>query len=149
MPAQHLCHLSAIHRVESEPRVRAVRSSKKPSGQHRVTGAGRLRFGGVCLRTYCCGALSAIAFVSAVPVPFGIAALLLPLVWRVRYSMNGVTSNGIFSRSATVPTGLAFSISSLSLQGSILTRPPSGNATMGDAAAFAFASAGAFGPAGG
>ncbi len=69
---------------------------------------------------------------SAVTGPPGIEALLLALVSRVRYSMNGVTSNGIFSRSATWPTGLDFSISSLSLQGSILTRPPSGNATTGE-----------------
>ena len=57
-------------------------------------------------------------------------AMALLLFSRVRYSMNGVTSNGIFSRSATAPAGLDFSISSLSLHGSILMRPPSGSATI-------------------
>src|ERR1051325_7627146 len=42
--------------------------------------------------------------------------------------MNGVTSNGIFSRSAIMPTGLLLIISSLSFHGSILMRPPIGSA---------------------
>src|SRR5215470_10071645 len=44
--------------------------------------------------------------------------------------MNGVTSKGIFSRSATVPTGLLLSISRRSDQGSIFTRPPIGRAAI-------------------
>src|SRR5271163_288394 len=60
--------------------------------------------------------------------------LLLSAPKRVRYGMNGVTSNGIFSRSATVPTGLLLIKSSRSFQGSIFTRPPSGSATILDAA---------------
>src|ERR1700677_976237 len=49
---------------------------------------------------------------------------------RVRYGMNGVTSNGIFSRSATRPTGLLLSSARLSYQGSSFTRPPIGRAAM-------------------
>jgi len=44
--------------------------------------------------------------------------------------MNGVTSNGIFSRSATVPIVLLLMSSSLSFQGSIFTRPPMGSAAI-------------------
>src|SRR5438309_2360909 len=44
--------------------------------------------------------------------------------------IKGVTSNGIFSRSATVPTGLLLIISSLSFHGSILIRPPIGSAAI-------------------
>src|SRR5467141_3632652 len=41
--------------------------------------------------------------------------------------MNGVTSNGIFSRSAMTPIGLLLIRSSLSNHGSSFTRPPIGN----------------------
>src|SRR5215470_609474 len=44
------------------------------------------------------------------------------------YGMKGVISNGIFSLSATAPTGLLFNRSSLSNHGSIFTRPPIGSA---------------------
>src|SRR5258708_101912 len=44
--------------------------------------------------------------------------------------MNGVTSNGIFSRSATAPTGLLLMSSSLSFHGSSFTRPPIGSAVI-------------------
>src|SRR5258708_13486235 len=54
--------------------------------------------------------------------------------------MKGVTSNGIFSDSATVPTGLDLSILNWSVHGSTLMRPPSGSAAMTLAAGFASAS---------
>ena len=44
--------------------------------------------------------------------------------------MNGVTSNGIFSRSATVPIGLLLMSSKRSNQTSSLTRPPIGSAAI-------------------
>src|ERR1700720_619245 len=44
--------------------------------------------------------------------------------------MKGVTSKGIFSRSAIVPMGLLLIISSLSFHGSIFTRPPIGKAAI-------------------
>src|SRR5579864_2432784 len=58
----------------------------------------------------------------------GLPAVSAP--YLVRYGMNGVTSNGIFSRSAMVPTGLLLIISSLSFHGSIFTRPPMGRAAI-------------------
>ncbi len=78
-----------------------------------------------------------------------LAAIGLPasLPNRVRYGINGVTSNGIFSRSAMVPTGLLLINSSLSFHGSSFTRPPIGNAAiicgfcLGSAAAVDFRSA--------
>jgi hypothetical protein len=57
--------------------------------------------------------------------------------WRVRNRTKGVTSNGIFSYSATAPTGLDLSIHSLSFHGSILMRPPRGNAAITLDAGFA------------
>ena len=42
--------------------------------------------------------------------------------------MKGVTSNGIFSRSEINATGFALTISTLSVHGSSLMRPPSGKA---------------------
>ena len=44
--------------------------------------------------------------------------------------MNGVTSNGIFSRSATAPIGLLLMSSNLSFHGSSFTRPPIGSAVI-------------------
>src|SRR5690348_2074661 len=41
---------------------------------------------------------------------------------------KGVISNGIFSRSATILTGLALSMVNSSFHGSILMRPPRGRA---------------------
>ena len=58
----------------------------------------------------------------------GLAVVSAPK--RVRYGMKGVTSKGIFSRSATVPTGLLLMRVSWSFQGSILTRPPMGSAAI-------------------
>src|SRR5579864_8937610 len=49
---------------------------------------------------------------------------------RLKCGMKGVTSNGILSRSVRMLTDLALSIVSSSFQGSILTRPPSGSATI-------------------
>src|SRR6266478_2404820 len=54
--------------------------------------------------------------------------------------MKGVTSNGIFSDSATVPMGLDLSIRNWSVQGSTLMRPPSGSAAIALVAGFAPAS---------
>src|SRR5260370_19362407 len=54
--------------------------------------------------------------------------------------MKGVTSKGIFSDSATVPTGLDLSILNWTVHGSTLMRPPSGSAAMTLAAGFASAS---------
>src|SRR5258708_34681601 len=54
--------------------------------------------------------------------------------------MKGVTSNGIFSESATVPAGLDLSIRNWSVHGSTLMRPPSGRAAITFAAGFASAS---------
>ena len=44
--------------------------------------------------------------------------------------MNGVTSNGIFSRAESSGTGLALSSSTRSLQGSSLMRLPIGSAAI-------------------
>ena len=44
--------------------------------------------------------------------------------------MNGVTSKGIFSRAESSGTGLAFSNSTRSLQGSSFTRAPIGSAAI-------------------
>src|SRR5260370_19162923 len=54
--------------------------------------------------------------------------------------MKGVTSKGIFSDSATVPTGLDLSMRNWSVQGSTLMGPPSGSAATMLAAGFASAS---------
>src|SRR5258707_12747797 len=54
--------------------------------------------------------------------------------------MKGVTSNGIFSESATVPAGLDLSIRNWSVHGSTLMRPPSGRAAITFVAGFASAS---------
>src|SRR5437879_13860229 len=54
--------------------------------------------------------------------------------------IKGVTSNGIFSDSATVPIGLDLSIRNWSVHGSTLMRPPSGSAATMLAAGFASAS---------
>src|SRR5271167_1125258 len=58
---------------------------------------------------------------------------------RVRNRTNGVISKGVFSYSATPLTGLDLSICKRPLHGSILTRPPSGSATMTFAAGFSAA----------
>src|ERR1700687_2952435 len=58
----------------------------------------------------------------------GLAVVSLPK--RVRYGMNGVTSNGIFSRSATVPTGLLLISSKRSDHGFSPTPPPIGRAAL-------------------
>src|SRR5207245_5915820 len=57
---------------------------------------------------------------------FSAGAVLAP-VCRVRYSMKGVSSNGIFcSRSDSDPAAVVLSIWMRSLQGSSLMREPSG-----------------------
>src|SRR5580700_3977577 len=58
------------------------------------------------------------------------AACTEALCSRLKCGMKGVTSNGILSRSERMLTDLALSIVSSSFQGSILTRPPSGSATI-------------------
>src|SRR5580704_7041767 len=60
---------------------------------------------------------------------------------RVRYGMNGVTSKGIFSRSEMPRGGSLFSSCRLSFQGSNLTRPPKGKATISLAAGLSSTSA--------
>src|SRR5262249_17925644 len=85
------------------------------------------------------GAGSGVAALAAI-------GLVVSVPKRIRYGMKGVTSKGIFSRSATVPTGLLLMSSSLSFQGSSFTRPPSGRAAifcglvLGSAAALPFRS---------
>ena len=79
-------------------------SSKKQKRPPQVSGTGRFRFGGES-SYYCgagcgaiCGAVSATDFESAATAR-GIAEEEV-LTSRVRYRMNGVTANGIFSRSS-------------------------------------------------
>ena len=48
--------------------------------------------------------------------------------YRVRYGKRGVASKGIFSRAESSATELLFTNWARSLQGSILTRAPSGKA---------------------
>src|SRR5580700_1061448 len=72
-------------------------------------------------------ALDCVACVAAV----GAAAVCTEAFWsRLKCGMKGVTSKGILSRSERMLTDLALSIVSSSFQGSILTRPPSGSATI-------------------
>src|SRR5260370_41466316 len=49
---------------------------------------------------------------------------------RLREITNGVTSKGIFSRSATMLTDFALGMINSSFQGSILMRPPRGTAAI-------------------
>src|SRR6266436_2011686 len=65
-----------------------------------------------------------------VPAELALAGLEVSALNRVRYGMNGVTSNGIFSRSATVPIGLLLMSSKRSYQTSSFTRPPIGSAAI-------------------
>ena len=55
--------------------------------------------------------------------------------------MKGVISKGILSRSEILPTGVLLSTYRTSLHGSILTRPPSGRATISFAAGLSSVSA--------
>src|SRR6266404_4890896 len=64
-----------------------------------------------------------------VPAELALAGLEVSLN-RVRYGMNGVTSNGIFSRSATAPIGLLLMSSRRSYHTSSFTRPPIGRAAI-------------------
>src|SRR5258706_8555357 len=65
-----------------------------------------------------------------VPGELALAGLEVSALNRVRYGMKGVTSNGIFSRSATVPVGLLLMSSRRSYQTSSFTRPPIGRAAI-------------------
>src|SRR6266403_2517204 len=65
-----------------------------------------------------------------VPAELALAGLEVSALNRVRYGMKGVTSNGIFSRSATVPMGLLLMSSRRSYQTSSFTRPPMGRAAI-------------------
>src|SRR5258705_686854 len=65
-----------------------------------------------------------------VPAELALAGLEVSALNRVRYGMNGGTSNGIFSRSATVPIGLLLMSSRRSYQTSSFTRPPIGRAAI-------------------
>ena len=49
---------------------------------------------------------------------------------RARRGKKGVTSNGILSRAEVMATGAVFTISALSSQGLIFTRPPKGRAAI-------------------
>ena len=76
------------------------------------------------------GAVAAATGADVAAAVFGdaLASAVVAALSRVRRGKNGVTSNGIFSRSATEPTGLLLMSSSLSFHGSSFTRPPIGSA---------------------
>ena len=52
---------------------------------------------------------------------------------RVKYSLNGVSSNGVTSSADIVTAGLDFSICNWLFHGSTLIRPPSGSAAIAPA----------------
>src|ERR1700733_5094949 len=102
----------------------SARSPKYESRNSGIASVSRPRLLHLVERSYWLAeAALAAAVVGAVP-------FVVALLKRLRRGKNGVTSNGILSRAEVMATGAVFTISALSSQGLIFTRPPNGSAAI-------------------